>query len=87
MFVADLREVGAPCWVLGPARPEKRLGVGEQLLGGTVGLLRHRSHHHLLGRPPVRTLLTAHDQLHDHLLCPVSHSHIQMMKLTVPVNG
>lgn len=65
VFVADLREVGAPCGVLGPAWPEERPGVVEQLLGGSVGFLRHRSHDHLLGRPPVRTPPTANDQLRE----------------------
>lgn len=62
VFVADLREVDTPCGLIWPARSEERPGGSEQLLGGTVGFLRQRSHHRLLGRPPVRTLLTANDQ-------------------------
>lgn len=61
----DLWEVGAPCGVVGPAWPEERPGVGEELLGGNVAFLRQRSHHHPLGRPSVRTLLTANDQSRD----------------------
>lgn len=53
--LTDLWEVGAPCGLMGPARPEERPGVGEQLLDRTVCLLRQRSHRPVLGRPPVRT--------------------------------
>ena len=59
VFVADLWEVGAPCGFVRPAWSEGRPGGGEQLLGGAVGFHGQRNHDHLLGWPPVRTLLTA----------------------------
>lgn len=51
----DLREVGAPRWVVGQARPEERPGVGEQRLAGTVGFIRQWIHQPVLGRSSVRS--------------------------------
>lgn len=80
VFVADLWEVGAPCGVIRPAWPEERPGDGEQLLGGTVGFIRQRSHHHLLGRSPVRTLLTANDQSYCVILLCSTLCHKRLMQ-------
>lgn len=79
VLLADLREVGAPCWFMGQTWLEKGPSVSEQLLGGTVCFIRQWSRQPLLGRPPVRKLTCAGDR--SILLFAISH--IQMTSLSV----
>lgn len=62
VLLADLREVGAPRGFMGQTWLEKGPSVSEQLLGGTVCFIRQWSYQPLLGRPPVRNLMSAGDR-------------------------